>query len=384
LLFGATIEADYVVPMRGGGADEPWVLVTGGSGNGQSRSALAAVRGLDDAGYLPAVAVSVNAPHTLAAASRFCRRKVRVPPVGDNGFADAVRAELDRNSYLTVLPSGDAEIVALGHPGAVLVDKIALAECSRAAGLSAPPSLTFRTWHELAERAADFNYPSVIKPRVSDPAHPAFRADGPGDFTSRAWSEAGPWLVQPFLTEELHAIAGVVWDDRLVAAVHQRYLRTWPRECGTSCAAETIAPDHDLEARLLRLLSGYEGIFQAQLSGQHLLDMNPRVYGSMPLAAAAGVNLVGVHCDLLRGTEVQARRARAGVFYRWVEGDVRNVAAAVAARDIGWRGALGALRPRPGTAHSTESIRDLGPIFARARLFLSSRRASRSGSPRGR
>jgi hypothetical protein len=367
--------------MRTTGADGPWVLVTGGSGNGQSRSALAAVRGLAAAGYRPAVVVSIDAPHTLAAASRYCLRKIRVPPIGSDAFATAVSAEMNRNPYLTVLPSGDAEIVALGHQGAGFVDKIALAECGRTAGLSPPPSETFHTWDEVVSRAGDFDYPVVIKPRVSDPLLPAFRADGREDVAARAPNGTWPWLVQPFLSEELHAIGGVVWGGELVAAVHQRYLRTWPRTCGTSSAAETIAPDHDLEGRVMRLLAGYEGIFQAQLSGPYLLDVNPRVYGSMPLAAAAGVNIVGTYCALVRGWDIPARRARPGVFYRWVEGDVRHLATAMASGDLSWGAAFIALRPRLGSAHSTESILDPGPSLARARLFFSSKRPQRSRSP---
>ena len=46
----------------------------------------------------------------------------------------------------------------------------------------------------------------------------------------------GPVLVQPYLTAGIRAVAGVAWHGRLAAAVHQRYLRSWPPACGTSSA----------------------------------------------------------------------------------------------------------------------------------------------------
>jgi len=181
-------------------------------------------------------------------------------------------------------------------------------------------------------------------------------------------------MVQPYLREELHALAGVVRDGRLLAAVHQRYFRTWPLDCGTASAAVTIDPDGDLERRVLELLGDYEGIFQAQFAGPYLLDLNPRVYGSLPLAVAAGANLAAVHCRALQGEDVQPVRARAGVFYRWLEGDVRNLAQAVRERRAGVLSALWELRPRKAAAHSTESLRDPMPMVVRFRFAIRRRR----------
>ena len=161
------------------------------------------------------------------------------------------------------------------------------------------------------------------------------------------------------------------------AVAHQRYLRTWPPDCGTASAAETVEPDLELEAAVLRLLDGFEGVFQAQLAGPYLLDLNPRVYGSLPLAVEAGANLPAVYCDLLRGVERDVVRARPGVFYRWIEGDLRHLFAGVRDGSLGLGAAVRALLPRRGAAHSTESLSDPLPAIARLRY------AMRRSRPRG-
>ncbi|MGZ6792796.1 MAG: hypothetical protein ACXVFV_07565, partial [Mycobacteriales bacterium] len=119
------------------------------------------------------------------------------------------------------------------------------------------------------------------------------------------------------------------------------------------------------ERDLLRLLDGYDGIFQAQFVGPFLVDLNPRVYGSLPLAVAAGANLPAVWCALLAGAEPGLVRARAGVAYRWTEGDVRHVGAAVASREMTGAAAVRALLPGRRVAHSVGAVHDPQPLLSR-------------------
>src|SRR5436190_6084019 len=348
-----------------------WVLVSDG-GNGQARSTLAAVRSLARAGYRPAVTVSASL--SIAAASRHCGRAVHVPPVTDTDYEAAVKAELAAHTYLTVLAASDAALLALGAPVEHLVDKGVVAERAAGAGLLVPPTRRFASREELFDSERSLDYPVVVKPTLS--FSPVVRVASAAELHARVAAN-GPVLVQPFLGDRLRAVAGVAWRGRLAAAAHQRYLRTWPPDCGTASAAETVEPDLELEAAVLRLLDGFEGVFQAQLAGPYLLDLNPRVYGSLPLAVAAGANLLAVYCDLLRGVEREAVRARPGVFYRWVEGDLRHLFAGVRDGSVGLGAALRALRPRRGAAHSTESLSDPLPALSRLRF------AMRRSRPRG-
>jgi hypothetical protein len=342
----------------------PAVIVTDG-GNGQNRSTVAAVRALAQAGYRPVLTRS--SPLDLAATSRATAMVETVPAVGDPGYADAVAALRARTGAVAVLPASDASLLALGGAGAHLVDKSQLRRDAAAAGFPA-----LREWR--AASVADLEslgveYPVVVK---------AERKQGAGSFEARRLTSVAdaaalpagvPVVAQQLVEGPLTAVAGVMWRGRLLAVVHQRAERLWPPECGVASAAVTRPRDPELEARLVDLLAGFEGIFQAQLIDGHLLDLNPRVYGSLPLAVASGANLPAIWCDALvdivpRATVV----GRSGVRYRWLEGDLRSI---VAARRSGRSGAgatVAALRPHRGTAHSIESLRDPGPFVARLRF----------------
>ena len=344
-----------------------WVLVTDG-GSGQGRSALAAVRALAEAGY--PTGVTVSGRYSLAAASRYCQRRIDVPPVTDaSGYKQAILAEVKRRRYLTVMPTSDSALLVLGRPVKELVDKVRLSEKAGRVGLAVPETARFDSTDDLFAAAEGFDYPVVMKPAVS--RWPAACLESRAELTSLASALEGPFLIQPFLRANLRAVCGVMWKGRLVAASHQRYFRTWPRSCGTASAAETTTPDMDLEKRVVALLAGYEGIFQAQLAAGKLLDLNARPYGSMPLAVEAGANLASIYCDLLHGVEYPSVvRARPGVFYRWVEGDLRNLLSAYRRGELGALAALKAMKPRRRAAHSTESLADPKPALARIAYAL--------------
>jgi predicted ATP-grasp superfamily ATP-dependent carboligase len=174
-------------------------------------------------------------------------------------------------------------------------------------------------------------------------------------------------VVQPFLTDGMRAVCGVLHEGRFVALVHQRYLRIWPPDAGTACAAVTTEPDEQLEQRLLRLLDGHEGLFQVQLLGDFVIDVNPRLYGSLPLAVASGANLPALWCEVLAGQGPRELvRGRAGVHYRWTDADLRAIGFALAGRRMPLGALLDAVRPRRGTAHSISTLSDLRPLLSRA------------------
>jgi hypothetical protein len=343
-----------------------WVLVTDGT-SGQNRSALAAVRALRMAGYR--AAVTVSDPPSRAAASRFCDRVVPVPGVDDpSSYADAVRAATEAHEYVTVLPSSDSAMVALGSPGRHLLDKSVLASLAAEAGLETPPGRAFDDAEALRAATDDIDYPCVVKPVLRmGPRHlSACRFDTARELRQSA-HPPGRLLVQTHVADQMHAVAGVMWRGELKVAVHQRHVRIWPLKCGDACYAVTTAPDPALEERLRILLSGYEGIFQAEFAGPYLLDLNPRVYASLPLATSAGANPVGVLCDLARGSDVELVRARPGVEYHWWEGDLRHLAARWRPGDLTLRAAARELRLATAFGGVTRAAWDPKPSLVRWR-----------------
>jgi len=300
----------------------------------------------------------------MAGASRYCARRIRVPDAAKDPtrYATAIRAETQRRHYLAVMPATDAAISALALPEAHLMDKTVWASRARDVGLAVPPTLVFESREELAAEADRLDYPVVVKPDTK--RFLAQYVGAPGDL-GRVRGGPGRLLVQPYLSHQMRGIIGLAWQGRLIACTQFRYERIWPFPCGTVSAARTEVPDEELAAGLERLLVGFDGIFHADLAGPYLLDLNPRIHATLPLAAAAGTDLVALYCNLLRGLRVTPARGRPGVSFRWLEGDTRSIVKGIRERRIGLREGVRAMRPRQGEVHGLESLRDPWPMVQR-------------------
>jgi predicted ATP-grasp superfamily ATP-dependent carboligase len=358
--------------------DRTRVLVPGDELTGT----LAAVRALRAGGYEPWLLVVV--PHTFAARSRAVAGVVTAPdPDTDaDGYVRAIAAAARRLGAGSVLPANESSLVllagrddlfddavALGSPGAEIVaratDKNAVLALAHEVGIASPPTLSLA----LADVGGDVPLPAIVKPSrtkltLPDGRMAYFKAKRVGTIeelrATLAQLPREPWVVQPYLAGALEAVAGVAWQGELVCAEHQVARRIWPLDAGFSSYAETVAPDRGLERRLGDLLGRLEwsGIWEAQFlrSGgeRYLIDFNPRVYGSMALAVAAGHNLPAIWLDLLHGGRPSPGPYRVGVGYRYEQNDIRAIVAARA-----WSG----LVPRPGTTHAVFSLRDPKPLL---------------------
>lgn len=356
----------------------------------ESTGSLAAVRGLRAGGYEPWVAVS--RPGTYAARSRAAAGVVSVPDAKDDAaaFVEALAAEARRLGVAAVLPATEGTLRALTGRETALdavvgtgpaealdraTDKESLARLAAEAGLDVPETVDARTGR--------VRFPAILKPAasVSVAADGAMRSAEAIRVADEAELEAAlaglpadeRWLLQPYVSGTLAAICGVAWEGRLVCASHQLSPRIWPPGRGISSFAVTVPRDAEREAGVARLLGlvGWSGIFGVQflLAGGRAwaIDLNPRVYGSLALAIAAGQNLPAIWADLLLGREPRVAGYRVGVGYRVEEDDVRAIA--VAAR----RGDLGALRglvPRRRTTHGVFSLRDPAPFLVTLRKLV--------------
>src|SRR3954451_6385441 len=320
------------------------VLVSDNAG-GRSRSAVAAVRALADGGYQPVVAVSGGL--SSAGASRSTRGRVFLPAADSPGYRDAVNEYLTEHPGTHHMAASDAVLAALAQPGADLLDKAALPERAAAAGLRTPATRVFDDVAHLLVAADTLTYPVVVKAAVkARSTEITHKISSASELADAAADLSGPVVVQPFALGDMRAVCGVVHDGRLLAVVHQHYVRTWPADCGTASAAITTREDPELEAGLPELLAGHDGVFQVQLVGNQVIDVNPRVYGSLPLAVAAGANLPLIACRAAEGkTPEDVVRGTPGVRYRWLEGDVRSVAHQVRAGSLRPAAALRALLP---------------------------------------
>ena len=362
---------------------------------------LAGVRGLRAAGYEPWVAR--GAQPSYAARSRDSAGSIRVPDptAGRDAYVDALAREAERLDARAVLPGTEVGLVALAGarerfpkgvavgaagPGAVerATDKGELERLAAAAGLATPPS---RRVTAAETDGLDVELPAIVKaPRTSTASGEGFEVAGVHRVESaRELADAirampgGVAMVQPALEGDLAAVAGVAWQGEVVVTSHQIASRVFPPGAGISAFAETVPRDPALDAGVGRLIEalGWSGIFQAQFirgpDGSHLIDLNPRMYGSMALAIAAGLNLPGIWAGLLLGRAPETGDYRVGVRFRSEERDLAGLASALTSGEWGSAGSI--LRPRAGTAHAVTSWRDPLPLLTLGRRFGRARRA---------
>ncbi|MGA5758738.1 ATP-grasp domain-containing protein [Nonomuraea bangladeshensis] len=390
---------------------------------GFSRGALAAVRSLAAAGWEVGVGAPTGAG--LASSSRYRRRRHLVPAAHEDrdAFLAAVRRAVRDHGYDVVFGAGEAEVLALsllrdevgaivphaGHRQVVrAIDKQELSEAAESVGILTARALDPST---LASSALDPSAPdpSALAPSALDPsalagerpplvvksrlhAHPERpgappRIDTlvvPGPEAARRRVDevrrlGGEPRVEEFHEGRLMAYAAVTAvGGRVVCDCMQMASRIWPPGAGASCRAETVRVDPAISDRAARLLAalGWFGLAQLQFvvpedGRPRLIDLNGRFYGSMALATAAGANLPAAWAALAVGHDMPPTRARPGVRYQWLEGDLRR--AAVERR----RGLLldlaGTLRFAAGAVHSTLSLRDPAPALARIRAMAAAR-----------
>lgn len=359
---------------------------------GGSRGAVAAVRALASAGWR----VGVGAPRgdSLAAESRHCGARHEVPAahVDADRFLAGVRAAVLAGGYEVVFGAGEAEVLALSarrdEVGAAVpyaadavvrraLDKGALDASAAAAGFALPATLPRRVWERRhgpvvvkARRHAAPDRPGA-PPRID--TNVVFSDDEARRRSAAIEADGGDVIVQEFLEGPLVAYAAVTdHDGEIVADSQQVAEQIWPPHAGASCRAITLAVDEDIAASAQRLFGmlGWFGLAELQFivpadGIPRLIDLNGRFYGSMSLAVRAGANLPAAWGALATGRSVTRLRARPGVRYQWLEGDVRRVLAlpgrrwpAEAVRTGAWALVSG---------HSLTDPRDPAPALVRLR-----------------
>ncbi|HYU57266.1 MAG TPA: ATP-grasp domain-containing protein [Actinomycetota bacterium] len=378
--------------------------------DGYSRGAVTAVRSLARAGW----SVAVGSPGSLgpAAASRHAGARHDVPPAAADPerFLERVRRAIAAGAYDVVLPTGDAELLALSaardslaarfpyaaHPVVErALDKLELGRAAAAAGLDVPQTMDPEAAaNALGER------PVIVKARrhwtAGDGPRPsrleAAPARGPTAIRSLAdaiRAAGGEPFVQPFIAGTLLAYVALVdQEGRVRAELQQEALRVCPPDAGTSARARTVPVDPRLAGPARRMLAGlgWFGVAELQFvrddAGRtYLVDLNGRVYGSLALAAAAGLDLPAAWLALATGGPVPPLRpAAVGVRYQWLEGDLRR--ARLERRGGLARDVLGCLAFAPGAAHSLLSVSDPGPAMHRGRAVVAHLLRGRAGSRR--
>ncbi len=364
--------------------------------HGFNRGGLAAARALDRAGWTVDV-VSSDASLTNGSRSARRRERIRYPEGGPEALLEGVRTVVREAGTAIVFPVDETQLLVLSRHreelGALLpypdhdtvaraTDRLEQALLAETAGL-APPLTTPARSADLSGRDG----PVVVKART--PAL-ALTSDGWSRFETQVGSaqEAASWVdeiedtgteavVQTVLQGDLASMTVLTGSEgELIAEVQQTAGRIWPPGAGTSSRASTVAIDPELSRRVVAFLEalGWRGFAQLQFivdadGVPHLIDFNPRFYGSLSLAIGAGVNFPVLWADSALGRPAAvAGAARVGVRYHWLGGDVRRAVRerrGGLVRDVG-----GSLAWGLSAVHPVWSVRDPSPALRSGITFV--------------
>ena len=374
----------------------PGALIT----DGQERWSVAVCRSLHREGFR--VAATADSAPRVAHWSRACDVKLSVPDphVEPHRFVLALGQALSGRDYSVLIPSGDASLMAISryrdliepHLGAPLglpphevvaaaTDKAQLAAAAEAAGIPSPTTAVCDDVGDAFRAAERFGYPVVLKPITS-----VYEAEG------RVWRRGSrriddadelarfaplfghPCLIQRAEEGSVWSSSGVIAGGEMLAFALTRYLRTWPADAGNAALTETVDPPEGLARQIEGLLArmGWQGIFELELMRRPdgsfaSIDLNPRPYGSIALAIAAGADLPAIWAAWLRGERRPFAVARAGVRYRWEDADLRRVVWEL--RRWHLAEAAEVARPRRHVVHPHFRWNDPGPLLARGAWF---------------
>ncbi len=341
---------------------------------GHTRAGLAAVRALGRAH----VAVAAGAPMrpALALWSRYATATLLLPDAEQEArrFAKDVADEVSGRAAVCALAATDSALWALSrwrnalpktaqqalppHDAVVkALDRQALHDRARA--LSLPCLETFRVSRaedvepvmlRLQRQAGDTRFTALVRPLVpwveredgSRRVVSAVPVESIGDLRRLLYDRddlAAGCLIEPRPPGSYLGYGAVVDDGRVFAEVFQERLRERGDLSGVSTLARTVAVDNDVRDLGRALLSGlrFHGpclveLFRGDDGVVRLVNLIPRLWGSIGLSIQAGVNVPLLTLRLARGEKLFDVYGEGGVVaepgcvWRWVVGDLEVLA----------------------------------------------------------
>ena len=245
-----------------------------------------------------------DAPATVAALARATGERGidLVIPVGEElvVLLSGAREEF-RDATVLALPDADALETAR--------DKLATVELATRLGVPAPRTVLVRTADEAVREATHFRWPVVLKPQSSRAVRSGGQVDAfgieyaadPAALEKRmsAFEGRSAVLLQEYVPGDGHGVGLLMDRGKPLLAFQHRRLREVPFTGGPSSLRESVALDPVLFDYSVRLLEALEWTgpamveFKVGPGGVSLMEINGRLWGSLPLAVKSGVDFPG-------------------------------------------------------------------------------------------
>ena len=307
------------------------VLVT----DAELGSAISVIRSLGRRGDRVIAASSVSGAPGFR--SRFVRGRLRHAPAASDpaAFVERVASAVERWRVDLVVPVSDEHVIPLvaardrlAELGARLAaaddvaleatrDKARTVELATELGIPVPETAVVSTLSAGLGAAARLGWPVVVKPRFSRATRPdgatvALEVTYAHDADELAERLAprlalGDVLIQRFHPGEGHGVELLLEAGRPLAAFQHRRLREVPVTGGASAYRESVDLDPALLGHASALMGalGWTGLamveFRVGPEGPVLLEVNGRIWGSMPLAVKSGMDFPARLAALLLG-----------------------------------------------------------------------------------
>jgi predicted ATP-grasp superfamily ATP-dependent carboligase len=234
-----------------------------------------------------------------------------IVPVTDDVIVPLSEAR-ERFAGVCSLAIADADALAATR------DKLATLELARSLGVPTPRTALVSTVAAARHEAASLGWPVVLKPQASRvygadrttlEAMNVTYADGFDmlDERMRRFEGRCAVLLQEYCTGEGFGVELLADRGRPIAVFQHHRLREVPTTGGASSYRESVALDPVLYAYSVRMLEALEwtGLamieFKAGPKGPMLMEINGRVWGSLPLAVQSGVDFPAGLLDLFLG-----------------------------------------------------------------------------------
>ena len=270
---------------------------------------------------------------TLASRSRYCSGRYVVPSPSEGFYFTSLMDVLGRVHFDLIIPVGYASTSALAQRKAEVnslsrlevadyqkiqaaADKCYVHELATRVGVPAPKTVCPTSFDDAVRLSADLQYPVVMKApcEVSNsPVHYARTRFELLEFFRTLWSRKNGGsgklpLVQEFIPGYGCGFFALYQNGVCKRTFMHRRVRETPPSGGVSCCAESFY-DPKLQEYGTRLLDRLEwhGVAMVEFrydlrdNDYKLMEINPKFWGSLDLALAAGVDFPYYLCQMAQG-----------------------------------------------------------------------------------
>ncbi len=208
-----------------------------------------------------------------------------------------IAKNINRFNNLTRFPFADYNLILKAS------DKAEAVKIAKGIGIPVPETIFINDIDELEEKTADITFPAVIKPRMSSGSYGIKYVNNKDELVP-AYKDVHkkyPFpLIQEYIPQGGDAFGVSCLFDKesqLKAVFVHKRLREYPITGGPSTLRESVVNDElqELGVKLLSAMNWY-GVAMVEFkvdprdNKPKLMEINPRFWGSLPLAIYSGVD----------------------------------------------------------------------------------------------